>query len=403
MQTSRPIRDIPGYLAELPNYLSFFILPCFISTLSPILIEMGRTLDADPRNLNFVLLCLTAGTIIGRFTLLFYKTRFKGINFIIISYPLLLVFTILLYFSRSLYTFYILYFFSGYILGAAMVIASDFLLRSPVKNDDRLITIASSFLPAGFITGLLVSPAIIKNGLDWKNIYILLVAIITMTLVLYVTITKKRKYAAASPKGTIRLFKDVFRDRSANTVFVIIFFIMIFYVTAEFVISNWTPTFLRMERSFDIQMAGIIVTVFWVSVVLGRIIISYLTARFSAYSIMITLSALSLFSSVSIMFAASINMAFISITILGLSISGLWPLIIYSGGAVYKKGRGTLLNMVFLASSAGTTLAPYLTRTISRTSMLFSMATPAIFMALVLMLLIVIIIIKKKAGMTAAR
>ena len=384
---------ISNYFAEIPNYLSFFMLPFFTAIVSPILIEMSRSLEVAPEDINLVFVFLAIGTIVGRITLLFYKVKFKEANLIIIFYFILSILTLLLYFAKSLFMLFILYFASGYILGIIMLAAGYILLRNSNKNSDTSLTTATFFMPVGFIAGYLISPAIVNNGADWRNIYILIIFIIFIILILY-TVWRK-KYNSVKKEEEKIAIKNIFMDKKRNLYFILIVFTMISYVIAESSVSMWTPTYLRMERSLSVHLSGITLSVFWCAIGIGSLITRYLINRFRIYSITLMLAVFSLFSIILLIYSRSVTTIFISISLMGLSFSGLWPLIVSSGSEVYKKGRDVSLNLIFLASSIGSFLAPYLIRVTARISMLLSILIPVFFIGIVVLLAITVIILKR--------
>ena len=96
--------------------------------------------------------------------------------------------------------------------------------------------------------------------------------LLALTLLLYFFITRKQKYLNHDPGNIIMQINKIFRDTRINIIFIIMTIIMLFYVASEFIISNWTPTFFRLEMSFDVQMAGTAALIFWATVIIGRII-----------------------------------------------------------------------------------------------------------------------------------
>ena len=70
-------------------------------------------------------------------------------------------------------------------IGIILVVSSENLLESPISNKNSLITIATSFFPFGSIVSPLLASMLMKNGIDWQNIYYFLFSIAALTVILY--------------------------------------------------------------------------------------------------------------------------------------------------------------------------------------------------------------------------
>jgi fucose permease len=89
-------------------------------------------------------------------------------------------------------------------------------------------------------------------------------------------------------------------------------------------------------------------------------------------------------------------MIFILTSLIGLSFSILWPFFFYLGSTYNKKGRNTLINVILLASSAGTCMAPYLVKIVSKVNMNLSVAMVSFIFILIIIFLLILMNIKKK-------
>jgi MFS family permease len=81
---------------------------------------------------------------------------------------------------------------------------------------------------------------------------------------------------------------------------------------------------------------------------------------------------------------------------LGLGFSGIFPLIFSTASLIYPKGKGILETILFVISSLGASLAPYLTGMTLQLNIKYSISIALIFMLLVALLLILNIINYRK-------
>jgi len=388
--------NVKNYFKEIPNFLAYFVFSAFIGSMSPILIEIGKTFTIGPREISLIFASISIGGVFGRVTSFFYRIRLNNRHIVISAYTLLSILIIILSQLKNLTLFFIIYFLSGYLLGIIMVIASENLLESPVANKERLITISTSFSPLGSIVFPLIASALVKNGHDWKYLYYILLFMTVLVIILYLTINRHPRQSSGSVEQKL-IFKGIFTNKKNNVVFVIMSFCILFYVMAEFIISNWSPTFFRIKGIIDVQGAGYMLSIFWVLVILGRFLVSFLAGRIKILYIILILSVVSLVSTVFLILSINSVSIYIFVGLAGLGYSGLYTMIFYSGSTIYKKGRGTLSTLMLLSSGIGQFIVSYLTKTVSKYNVSLSMFNGVIFMGILLILIITVIFYKKRS------
>jgi fucose permease len=383
-----------NYFKEIPNYLSFFVSAAFVGSMSPILIEIGKTFIIDPKDISLIFASITIGGVAGRITSFFYRIRFKNRHIIIGAYALLSILIAILSQLKNLTLFFIIYFLSGYLLGIILVIASENLFESTVNNKERLVTIATSFAPLGSIIFPLITSALVKNGYDWKYLYYILLFLTVLMAILYLTMDRRHKQSVSASEQRL-IFRGIFTNKNNNVIFILMSFCILFYVMAEFVIANWSPTFFRIKGMVDVQGAGYMLSIFWILIILGRFLVSFLAGRIKILYIMLMLTLISLVSTVFLILSRNSLTIYLFIGLAGLGYSGLYTMIFYSGSIIYRKGRGTLSTLMLLSSGIGQFIASWTTKTVSKYNVSLSMYTGVFFICTLLILIIVIIFYKK--------
>ena len=379
------------YLTEFPNYLSIFIFPLYFLTLSPILLDISRSTGINTGDLSLIFTFFTIGSVMGQLTSILYNKKFKSLTIIITGFIILIPITIILSLTRELYAFYILYLFSGYILGVIWLQANQNIIRSRIKNKDRLITVGLSFYPIGALLSPYISYSIVARGIDWRFIYYLLVLLILLILSLYLSITRKIEYLILKTEKKISL-KKTFSQKSKNILFILTLIMLLFYTMSETVIATWAPTFFRSERLFNVGEAAFLISLFWAGILLGRIITGILAGRIKASYLILMLSLFSLIAIIILYFSQSKNSNLVMIIFVGLGYSSIFPLLVSSGSTIYRSGSGIFLTILFASANLGIAIAPYLTRFFSRFGMLASISlAPALMVVLVVLVIFSII------------
>ncbi len=379
------------YLLEIPNYLSIFIFPLFFLTLSPILLDISASTGIKTGDFNLVFTFFTIGSVIGQLTSIQYNRRFSPLAVVVAGFIVLIPVTFALSRISSLYAFYILYLISGYILGVIWLQANNNIMRSRIKNKDRLISSALSFYPIGAFVAPYISTSIVGRGMNWQILYYILIFLIIIIIILYLTITRRIGYLSLKRDQKISL-KEIFTDKRRNILFILTAVMLVVYTISETVIATWAPTFFRTERAYNIGDAALVISLFWGGILVGRVITGILSGKIRAYYLVLILSLTAVLSTVSIYFSGSRNLDLIIIVIVGLGYSAIFPLLVSTGSNVYKMGSGVLLTILFAAANFGVSLTPYMTRFFSGFSMLLSISLAPVFMMVFIILSIIIII-----------
>ncbi len=362
-----------SYLKELPNYMTIFIVTILFATASPMLIEMSRTTGYSIGDLSLIFTFFTVGIVTGQLTSVFFNRKFRKITIIFFGYILIISMLILMANITNLYLFYTLYLLTGYTSGVIWIQATKYILENKIKNKDRLTSIFLIFNSLGYITAPFISSNLIKNGVSWKYSYYMLAGLAVIVLVLYMILKHDWREKNITPDEERISFKKIFHNHRLNVIFIFGCLLLFFYCISEGVMVVWSPTYLRSEKLFDIQIASFAVSVFWMAVLAGRIIISFLAGKIKTNLIILVLSVLAVIAmSISIPLKTTYS-TLIAIGFAGLGCSAVVPLGISSASTIYEKGRGILASLLFAIASMGTSVAPLITRSISRLNMTLSM------------------------------
>jgi fucose permease len=385
------------YLAEIPNFLSVFVFSIFFNVASLILIEISKSTGISTANLSLVFTFFTIGAVIGQITSVIYNRKFSKIQIIIAFQLIAIPVIIAISFSSNLILFYILYLVSGYLMGIIQIYANQFVLENKIKNKDRIITILLSFFPIGALVSPFISSTIIRMNLSWKYAYYFIVLLIILNIILYILISARQKKETKNYSSSRLGFKEIFIDRTKNIVFFLTLVAAIFYCASETVVGTWAPTFFRISRNMNIQSAGYALTLFWLFVIIGRLIILFIAGRVKAVKIMSVISIIAIIFMVVVVFMHTRILIYIFIAVAGIGYSGIFPLLISTGSTLYDKGRGILATGLFVVSNIGITIAPLLTKFSSSKNMVLSISLSFILMiAASLIIFSVLLVISRK-------
>lgn len=363
---------------------------------STILIEISNSISARSQDLSLIFTFFTTGVIIGQLTSVFYNIKFTKMRIMLPAYFLLIPVTILLSFANSLLIFFISYFIVGYLLGIIWVQANENILESKIKNKDKLMTVSLSFYPLGAFTGPFIATSIIINKLSWRFLYYILTVLIVIIALLYFFIMRKRKDKILVEKREKIDFNKIFYDKDKNITFAIIAFGLLAYSISDTSLIVWSPTFFRVVRMIDIKTAGYLISIFWIAIIAGRIILMPFLGKIRTSRILLVLSFIAISFTAFTIFSPVKFWIFTGMILTGMGFSAIYPLLISSGSIVYEKGRGVLISILFVSAYIGKSVAPFLTRYISKYSMFFSLSISIIFMGITIIFILLDIFYKKR-------
>lgn len=388
------------YILQIPNFLTFFLVPISFLSIAPALIEIAKELDTTPETMNLVFTFFPAGMVAGQLTSVFYNRRFRRSLIIMTSYILLIFLNLSLFFAQHFAIYFVLSIFCGYLLGINYVQATENILACKIKNKDRIVTLLVTFYPIGALIAPFLSSLLVRNGISWRYTYIIIAVMILITAVSYSLLSLKGQNRIIANTVQRVTFKEIFTDRNTNISYMILLLIVIIYIMGETVFGNWTPTYLRLAKGLDIQSAALGVTLFNIFVVIGRFIASSLAGKIKAKTIMLTISILAIFSAILFVISDSKLFIYITVSLVGLGYSAMYPLLVSTGSTLYLKGRGMLSSMIFAAGYGGKTITPFITKAIAERNLTLSILIAAVFSGVAAFFIIFLIVFEKRRVLT---
>ncbi|MDZ7837560.1 MAG: MFS transporter [Actinomycetota bacterium] len=363
---------------------------------STILIEIAESLNTTPSDFSLVFTFFMVGLITGQLTSNIYSRLVSRINLISIVYLALMAVSAGMFFSSNIYVFYLLYFVAGYFLGVSYIKANQYILASPVTNKAKILTIATIFFPFGAILSPMLSVFMVESGWGYRYIYLAYLGMFVFIFLLYQLVTRRRKYNYQELKNSKIMLKDALNDRNKNLLLAAACLAILSYAISETVLSTWAPTFFREVRGLSPLDAGLQLTVFWIVLILGRLVFSQLTEKIKPIYIILILTIGANVSLASLMLANSKASILISAVFTGLSFSAIFPLLVYIGSRIYKQQVDLLLPVLFISGTAGNALAPYLTSMVSRSSINLSIWVGYLFIFITLLLTVFLYVYRRR-------
>jgi fucose permease len=380
--------NLKNYLMEFPNYLSLFLMSFFMMLASPILLDISKTFSVSPESMNLIITFFMTGEVAGILALMFLNRKFNKISVNIWAYIILIPTLIGLFLTTSLVFFNVLYFISGCLFGIIFMNANLSMLEGGVENKDSVVNLGHGFFAIGALTSPLIASSLINKQMNWRIIYLILIGLALISLISYIFTTRKKQIGLLSEKK-ITSMKELFSHKDKNIYMIFTVILMMFYVMSEVTIFSWAPTFFRVEKLFDLYSASIIISIFWIGIFAGRMIISLLSYKFKAGILLMALSVISITGLIIAIFPTGQTINYIGAGLIGLGFSGIPPLLISTAGKIFGSGKDFSLSILFVAGITSGSIIPFVIKLVANYSFIISMAIAIIFMVIFFIFVII--------------
>jgi len=382
--------NLKNYLMEFPNFIPLFIYQFFMMLSSPILLDMGNYFNTSPEKMNIIITFFIIGVVSGFAANFFLNKHLKGNTLMIWAHVLVLPALVGLILATSLSLFYILYFISAFFIGIIFLNANISIFEGKVKNKDSIVNLGHSFFALGALTSPFFSSAIVSRQINWKFIYLAVIFFVLISLIFNIYKNKKSDISRGLETENKTFYtKELFQNKNKFIYMIMTIILQFFYVMSEVTIFSWAPTFFRIEKLFNIYEASLVVSLFWAGILAGRLLVSFLSYKFRAGILLISLSIISIAGLFLIIFPVSRGINFIGATITGLGFSGIPPLLISSAGRIFSTAKDLALTIFFSIGTVGASFIPFIIRALAGHNLFLSMIIAIILMVIVAILAII--------------
>ncbi len=331
--------------------------------------------------MNLIITFFLIGEVVGMLALIFLNKKFSRNNIVAWTYILIIPTLTGLILVTSIIFFYALYFVSGCLFGILLMNANLSMLEGKVKNKDSVVNLGHGFFAIGALVSPLFSSSLVNKQMNWRLMYLAVIGLALISLISFLFVNRKKQAGFLTEKKTFSI-KETFRYRDKNIYMVLTAILMLFYVMSEVTIFSWAPTFFRVAKQFDLSRASLIASVFWIGMLAGRLIISFLSYKFKAGTLLLGLSLISIVGLILAIFPVVQIVNFIGAGLIGLGFSGIPPLLISSAGRIFSSGKDLALTLLFVVGITSGSMIPFVISRLANYSFLISMVIAIIFMVI---------------------
>ena len=251
----------------------------------------------------------------------------------------------------KLFTFFVFFFGLG---GGALNGATNALV-SDISQEGRSAGLA--LLGVFFGLGAFGVPLILGVLLDsftYTQIIASLgvIVLVTLFLFLYLAFPAPKHPQSFPVKEALKLVK--------HPTLLLLAFILFFQSGMEITTGGWTAAYFHEVLQLDSSTAVLLLSFFWIGMMLSRIALSRLLLNHSPAKILMISVGVAFLGSITLLYTDNTTIATLGVFIIGAGLAAGFPVVLGYIGDLYPKMSGTAFSLAFSIALLGGMLMPYL-------------------------------------------
>lgn len=233
-------------------------------------------------------------------------------------------------------------------------------LLSEIYSDvrTRVLNLVHIFFGVGaFLGPIIVGTVLLVFG--WWNLVYCLVGIGALSLFFLFLTQNLKEVEPPLPETHTGAWKNL-TYLAKSTPFWLLTLGMFFYLGAEVSLLSWVPMFLARVRNASTVAAGYANSVFWITLLVGRLCFVYLSGKISTPRLLMLAALGTTFSAVGVFSLTNHILIITFLACTGLFASGIYPTILALGGHTFPERIGMIMGVLSAAGSLGGICFPWL-------------------------------------------
>ncbi len=258
--------------------------------------------------------------------------------------------------GSTFYFFLTLLTISGVAIGifktGALALIGD-ITQSP-KEHTTTMNAVEGFFGVGAIVGPFIVAYLLKQGTDWKWLYIiaasLCIVLISIALLVKYPTSSKQNTESIDIKSTFALLKNPFAVGFSMAAFM--------YVAVECSIYVWMPTLIATYKGDAVFFSTYALSIFFILRAGGRFLGAWILSKYN-WSVVLTIFSLFIFICFLGSVVGGVNYAVFLLPLSGLFMSLIYPTINSKGISCFPKNQhGSVAGIILFFTAAGAALGP---------------------------------------------
>lgn len=244
-----------------------------------------------------------------------------------------------------------------------ITIVNNLATKVATGNSTKYLNLLHMWYAVGAFSCPLLMSLLAGLGLSWR-VGVIILVILTGVMVAAYAAMDFTQIERQGVGGSIQK-----ADREAESrgllwflkkkIFWVITLLIFFYMGLENCVNGWFVTYLQDSGAMSAALASTMVSITWVMIVVGRLVIAQISDRFSPRRILLVITAMQLAAVAVLVQSGSVTLTVLSLCLLGLGMAGSFP----TAMSVVGKTLGSApigVSMLTGLSSLGGILTPQL-------------------------------------------
>ncbi|MFZ2054208.1 MAG: MFS transporter [Candidatus Aminicenantales bacterium] len=271
-------------------------------------------------------------------------------------------------------------------------------LTSDLNPESR--SAALNLLGIFFGFGALLIPLLIGTLLGILGLNTILVVAIVLSLIPFVFFLLLRFPPAKQAQG----FPLRLAARVVGSPLLWLCGLLLFFQSGnEFTMGGWISTYLNEHFLFSPRTAALVLSGYWGSMMLGRLIVSRRLVKVLKNETLVLASAVLALAATALVAAApSGPLAALGVVLTGLGFAAIFPTTLAIAGEAFSDLTGTAFSVIFMIALAGGMIAPWLTGKVADASGLRTgLIIPVVCCGMIILIQLLIMSTQRRRKMAA--
>ncbi len=374
-------------------YFSLFVFAIQLTMMGPLIAKIAKSLNVSVPQIGSLWTFWGIGFVVAIMIAGIVADRIGKKKVIVVAVFGLAISLILFVLSNQFWISAFIFMLTGVFGGTIESMLSALITQIRSGNEKQSIMISQIYFGLGAIVGIAGAGFIAGSSSPWAwQLCYLISGVLCFIAAVWVVCYK---YPQLQPDERIDLsnFKTIVMNRR----YLALCFLIAIYVGVEFSVFVWSPLYLTSELNYSSTNAGLIVSTLWIAMTVGRICNAWLVAKFRTTTLIQILCIISILGLASNYFDSMRIFALPLIIIIGLGLSGIWPLLVGEAGTQFsKKYSGTAFGFAIASGGIGSMVLPYAFGFFSAS---YSMSTLISILSLLMLFIMVVYLIIEKYGL----
>lgn len=350
-------------------YSGFFISGFFVLAVGVIMPDLISTLGLSFTEAGAILSMFALGNLLSNisFPLLSDKVgRKNAVVGSLMTIPLGLISIVI--FGSSLHGIITTIFLIMGIGRGSLSIVSNIVINDLSENKTKGINLLHTIWALGAFLSSFIILMLQKIGLSFDGVLIVITGMTLLMTGLYSMINYDYHVESHSKDSTTKV-----KSKPLDMYFFSVAILLFFYLGLENTINGWLMTYLKNMDVISESLAGVIVSVTWLMIMIGRVFTASIGKRFNGNDIVFTYVVGVSLMTIALLFANNQWVVFAVMLALGFFLAGIYPTSI-SNVSEYVVGNQKTMALILISAAIGGMLTPQIIGIVAdKTSMVVAM------------------------------